>query len=243
MTHRRHWRDIKYSVASLLFGGSRAERLRWQRAQLGEFEWWRAIATRGFNGRTRDEFLALAQREWLLSHLAVLEKQPDAWKRGTVVEFGSGPAGFVEYIDAARKIAIEPLIDRYRQVFPHLAASTVEYWSCPAEDIGHTLDGSADLVICFNVLDHTRDPRQVVENLARVAKTGADLLFQLNVYSSPAEMQKKPRKHAELHPHSLDADTVLRLLRRHRFDIRRQRLSDEADHNGEHFFICAGVKT
>jgi hypothetical protein len=118
--------SIKQYLASILFGPARFERARWDKAQRGEFEWWRKIATTGFHGRTTDDFLSVGQREWLLSQLTFLEKQPDSWKDGTVVEFGPGPAGFVEYIEAKRKIAIEPLIGRYRAVFPHLAASTVE---------------------------------------------------------------------------------------------------------------------
>jgi len=234
---------IKQYLASNLLGPARFERVRWEKAQRGEFEWWRKIATTGFDGRTTNEFLSVSQRDGLLAQLTFMERRPDSWKNGTVVEFGSDPAGFVEYIEAERKIAIEPLTDRYRMVFPHLAASTVEYCNRPAEDVGNLFDGIADLVICFNALDHTRDPNRVIEHLARVVKTGADLLFQVNVYLSQDEVQQKSPKHAQLHPHSLRPETVVSMLQAHQFAIWKEQLSAEVDHNGEHFFICAGVKT
>ena len=240
MKHKLLYQNIKQYLVSQLFGASRSKR--WKKAQLGEFEWWREIAGKGYNGRTRDEFVSVSQRGWMLSQLKFLEKPFDSWKDGIIVEFGSGPAGFVEYIEAKQKIAIEPLIDHYRKVFPHLAKSNVEYWNCPAEDVGHLLDNIADLVICFNVLDHTRDPNRVIQNLARAAKTGADLLFQVNVYLSDEQIRKKFKKHAEIHPHSFFPETILSMLRMNRFDIRKQQLSEELDVNGECFFICAGVK-
>ena len=69
---------------------------KWNKAQLGEYEWWRELAANGYKGTTRDEFVSLSQRGWLLSQLEILEKPPDSWKSGVIVEFGSGPAGFVE---------------------------------------------------------------------------------------------------------------------------------------------------
>lgn len=215
---------------------------KWNKAQLGEYEWWRWLAINGYNGKTRDEFVSLSQRGWLLSQLEILEKPLDSWESGIIVEFGSGPAGFVEYMNAKRKIAVEPLIDKFKLHFPHLLESNVEYWNCPAEDIGHHLDGIADLVICFNMLDHSREPHRVVRKMASVAKPGADLLFQVNVSISDGELRKKSKYHQELHPHSFRPETVRNILQENGFEIRKHFLTEEADANHEHSFICSAVR-
>jgi hypothetical protein len=125
----------------------------WEKAQQGEFQFWAEVAQNGYNNQSRDEFISEGQRKWMLQQLEFLEKPINSWSNGVVIEFGSGPAGLVEYIQAKRKIAIEPLIDHYRKVFPHLSVSTVEYWNIPAEEIGNQFDCTADLVVCLNVLD------------------------------------------------------------------------------------------
>src|SRR5690606_32737426 len=172
---------------------------RWQVAQEGEFAFWQGVAKDGYADHDPKQFVDVLQRNWLMSCLAFLDKPLDSWRDKVVVEFGPGPAGFVEYIEARRRIGIEPLIERYRAVFPHLKDSQVEYWSCPAEEADDVPDQCADLVISFNMLDHARDPERVVAQMSRVAKPGADLLFQVNAYLSEAEIAEKTGQHAELH--------------------------------------------
>jgi hypothetical protein len=92
-------------------------------------------------------------------------------------------------------------------------------------------------------LDHTRDPDLVIRNLAKAAKTGADLLLQVNLFLSDAEIQRKTAHHTVLHPHSFFPEMVLGMLQSKGFEIRKQRVGEELNADGEHFFICAGVKT
>jgi SAM-dependent methyltransferase len=172
----------------------------------------------------------------------LLDKPASAWQDGTIVEFGPGPAGYVEYLPARRRIAIEPLIDRYRPLFPHLRTSSVEYLSCPAEAADAVPSRCADLVISFNMLDHTRDPDRVVAQMARVAKPGADLLFQVNTYLTEAELAEKTGPHADLHPHSFFPQTAKALLERHGFAVRKEFCAAERTADGEHNFVCAATR-
>ncbi len=213
----------------------------WIRAQDGEFDWWRSVSSDGYGGQNPEQFIREGQRDWLLSQLAFLEKPLDSWKEKTVVEIGSGPAGFVEYIEADRRIAVEPLIERYRETFPHLAESEVHYISSPGEEASLPPE-VADLVICFNVLDHTYDPSSVLKQLSRAAKPGADLLFQVNVYKTQAEVDAKHGLHAELHPHSFFPGTVRELLTANGFRIWKESCSEAPNPSGEYYFICAGTK-
>jgi SAM-dependent methyltransferase len=214
----------------------------WKKAQEGEFGFWHSVATAGYAGQSPEEFLSKGQRNFMLSQLEFLEKPVSHWEDKIVVEFGSGPAGIVEYMKARRKIAVEPLIDKYRSVFPHLADSDVEYFASPGEEAQEIPDNSADLVICFNVLDHTFNPSQIVAQLHRICKPGGDLLLQVNVYTSEEEMEAKSGEHAELHPFSFLPQTVVPLLEEHGFEIWKQYCAEDATPLGEHFFICAGRK-
>jgi SAM-dependent methyltransferase len=219
-----------------------AKKAEWKRAQQAEADWWRGIAMQGYDGQPPNEFVRQRQKETMLSALSFLGEPIETWRDKVVLEVGSGPAGIVEYLTAARRIAVEPLIDQFRQVFPHLRESTVEYLACPAEGPLELADACADLVICYNMLDHTYDPQRVIAEMSRVCKPGGSLLFQVNVYATEEDIAAKSGLHAELHPFSFTADSALGLLKRHGFEVVRQLVSPEVNDNNEHYLICAARK-
>lgn len=209
----------------------------WKKAQNQEFSWWRGVATNGYKGRTPEKFVSEFQKQWMLEQLDFIEKPIEYWKDKTIVEFGPGPAGVVEYIEAKTRIAIEPLIDNYRKVFPHLKDSSVVYHSCAAEDANVIADEIADLSICFNVLDHTYDPKKVIEHLTRISKKNAVILFQLNVFGSESEFENKSGLHAELHPHSFTKDSLIALLEDCGLKVVKFKMSEGRNPEGEYFLI------
>lgn len=215
-------------------------RSKWQNAQSEELKWWQGVSQTGYGGESAENFVASHQKKWLLSQLEFLGKPLDSWKDGVVVEFGSGPAGFVEYIQARERIGIEPLIDEYRKVFPHLQKSSVSYHKCSGEDAKTIASDIADLLICFNVLDHVYDPESLLKNLRRVGKTGADVLFQVNLYLNAEEVGLKSGLHAELHPHSFYPETIKHLLQTNGIEVLKEHCSKEVNDCGEHYYICAG---
>lgn len=215
----------------------------WVHAQREEAAWWQGVATTGYNGQDPSTFIASGQREAMLQAVAFLDVDPEVFLNACIVEFGPGPAGIVEYLNARKKIAIEPLYEQYRAMFPHLENSSVEYHSTPAEDCSPIADACADLVICYNMLDHVLDPERVLHHMARVSRKDALLLFQVNVYCSTAAISQKSGLHAELHPHSFTQESVIKLLGRFGFETYKQHCSPVANECNEHFFICAAKKT
>lgn len=209
----------------------------WKKAQNQEFSWWNGVATTGYKGRNREQFVAEFQKTWMLEQIEFMEKPINSWVNKTVVEFGPGPAGVVEYLEAKNKIAIEPLIDNYRKVFPHLNESKVNYYNCAAESCDEINDNIADLSICFNVLDHTYNPKKVIQNLVRISKKNADVLFQLNVFASEDEFKTKSGLHAELHPHSFTKDSITKLLEENGLKVIKSRISNGRNPEGEFFLI------
>lgn len=219
--------------------GKRDIQTQWNNAQRAEAEWWRGLAKHGYAGLEAGPFIENEQRRLMLRALKFLGKPAQELQHKTVIEFGSGPAGVVEFIDAAKKIAVEPLIDEYRKEFPHLKISNVKYLACPAEGPLPLEDGIADLAICYNMLDHVYDPGKVIQELSRVCKDNADLLFQVNVYTTKEDLKTKTGLHAELHPHSFTPETAIAILEHHGFDVLKQICSSDINPCNEHYFICA----
>src|SRR5262245_47788282 len=79
----------------------------------------------------------------------------DARTRG--LDVGSGPHGLVFFLGVEGGVGVDPLADEYRVLFPE--------WQARAHTVrafGESLpfpDGSFDLVLSDNCVDHARDPR------------------------------------------------------------------------------------
>jgi len=230
------------SLLQALLPGRTFTKHLWRQAQRAEFSWWKGIAETGYSSFTPEEFIAVGQRNWLLSQLAFLEHPLEYWTDKVVIEFGPGPAGFVEYLPAKQRIAIEPLIAQYRSVFPHLQHSTVEYYDCPAEEANGIECGCADLAVCFNMLDHTYCPDQVMKEIARSTKAGGELFFQLNVYRTTDELSRRAPEHAALHPSPFLLEEAIQTIQRYGFDILRQSCTEGTNPCGEYYFMCAARK-
>jgi SAM-dependent methyltransferase len=111
---------------------------------------------------------------------------PDA----RVLEVGSGAHGLVFFFGTTRGVGVDPLACDYAALFPA--------WQHRARTIaaaGERLpfaDGSFDVVLCDNVVDHAEDPARIVKELTRVLAPGGLLYFTVNfhhsVYSAAARL-------------------------------------------------------
>lgn len=97
-----------------------------------------------------------------------------------VLEVGSGAHGLIFFFEGAERVGVDPLADHYRDLFPA--------WQSRARTIaafGEALpfdDGSFDIVLCDNVVDHAERPRQILSEVARVLAPGGLLYFAVNVH-------------------------------------------------------------
>jgi ubiquinone/menaquinone biosynthesis C-methylase UbiE len=147
----------------------------------------------------------------------------------------------LEYIEAREKHGIEPLIEKYQNDYPHLQKSNVIYHAAAAEDVPAIPDNHADLVICFNMLDHTIDPDKVLKELHRIAKPDAAFLFQVNLYREKNQIFNRPLAHAALHPHTFLLDEMLETLDLHRLKVLKSHCRQEPTPCGEYYFIAVGM--
>lgn len=97
-----------------------------------------------------------------------------------VIEVGCGSNGLIFFFGAPHGIGVDPLAVSYASLFPqwHRFAPTVAAF-------GERLpfrDGSFDVVICDNVVDHAESPETIVTELVRILAPGGLLYFTVNVH-------------------------------------------------------------
>lgn len=97
---------------------------------------------------------------------------------GRGLEIGSGCLSMFEFSDARDVVAIDPLMDEYRKIYP-LSSDRVEYLQGDGENLNFD-DNSFDWVALFNVIDHTPHPQKMISEIKRVLKKGGILYFDVN---------------------------------------------------------------
>ncbi len=95
----------------------------------------------------------------------------------TLLDLGCGSRPALDWFeDGPRKVHLDPLLTDYRHI-PQVA----RFWrtkciddqiAAPAEDAVPELDGRCQFVLCWNVLDHTFDWQEILENVRRYVAPG-----------------------------------------------------------------------
>ncbi|MBA3241951.1 MAG: class I SAM-dependent methyltransferase [Acidobacteria bacterium] len=125
------------------------------------------------------EYMA-AMREHSSSVRATLEAVRPIERDARVLEVGSGAHGLIFFFGTTRGVGLDPLAAHYATLFP--------VWQNRAQTVaahGEALpfaDGSFDVVLCDNVVDHAERPDLIVRELARVLAPGGLLYFTVNVH-------------------------------------------------------------
>jgi SAM-dependent methyltransferase len=99
----------------------------------------------------------------------------DNFKEKDVLEVGCGPKGMIHYITARRKVGVDPLIEEYQKL-GILEDGDVKHVTGVGEKLDFP-DEDFDIVICFNVLDHSMEPLKVCQEMYRVLKKSGRIIF------------------------------------------------------------------
>jgi SAM-dependent methyltransferase len=110
-----------------------------------------------------------------------------------VLELGIGPMGigWAAFAPSASAIGVDPLprlriatgddnVDRFATELQQRS----EFLQADATQRLPLDDGSCDLIVCDNVIDHTQDPRAILAEGRRIVRSGGRLLFGVNVFSA-----------------------------------------------------------
>jgi SAM-dependent methyltransferase len=155
----------------------RSHQRRGERAIERQLEFMRGLA-RSLEGQeaAKDERLRLRAerlREKLAPFRAIGEDD-------RVLEVGSGATGYIFHLGLKNAVGVDPLADHCRKLFP-LWQSGTETLAAPGEALPFG-DGSFDIVICDNVVDHAENPHGIVAEIIRVLKPGGLLYFTVHVH-------------------------------------------------------------
>ena len=208
--------------------------MRWKRAQRHEVEFWRGIRNCGYEGKSFEEWKILNEK----NKLAVLERlglPPSFYHDKVVVEIGCGPRGVIAFLQAKERIGIEPAINEYRKYFGDLMDPAIRFLACGAESIPLP-DRYADVIFCWNCLDHTKDPKQVLGEARRVLRLSGLMSFQVSL-GVPSHQQSAA--HQELHPWTFEEAELLSLLRNTGFTVSYEiDVTDSKDYEKSFIALC-----
>lgn len=146
---------------------------RWRKAQISEEKCVRTRkeihkweSTQGWN--------AVLQEEFFTDFSSFVNKR--------VLEVGCGCSGPIHYINRpCFNVGIDPLLHNYKDLLD--SASTTHLVTSIVEKLPFK-DGSFDIVLCVNTLDHVMDPQAALREIRRVMVPGAPLLLKVHVFSS-----------------------------------------------------------
>lgn len=129
-------------------------------------------------GHENDVLLAMTKSSRRVRDL--LESFQPIAPQARVIEVGSGAHGLIFCFGAECGVGVDPLAVSYSDLFPgwQRRASTVAA-------VGESLpfiNGSFDVVICDNVVDHAESPAQIVRELVRILTPGGLLYFTVNFH-------------------------------------------------------------
>jgi SAM-dependent methyltransferase len=142
------------------------------------------------------------------------------FEQKTVLEVGCGPCGVIHFINCSEgvRVGIEPR--------PYLNA-----WNILSIQIPHILavgeflsvqSNKADIVICFNVLDHVLDPRKLLNEVARVLEEDGKLLLWVTIVRDFLKgVSVCLNKIDKPHPYHFTLRDVLDLLQENGLEVTR----------------------
>lgn len=80
----------------------------------------------------------------------------------------------VHYFPGKIKIGIDPLMFKYKNLA--ILEKGINHIVGTGENLGFK-DNTIDIIICFNVLDHSKIPQNVLKEMARVIKKEGNIIF------------------------------------------------------------------
>ena len=181
--------------------------------QIEELNFWKNIRKNGTRGFTPEEWRTthIHFKQYLLMYInrsiADLENR-------VVVEVGCGPAGIIPYLNNTTTIGVDPLIDEYKKIWD-LSNDKVKYICSEIETF--KIDIKADVVICWNVLDHVSNIEAATKKLFDILKSNGELWFMVNL-EDPSYYWKVVKKNPDsAHPYKVNVISISRLFKKYGF--------------------------
>lgn len=130
--------------------------------------------------REREDAVAAELRDAWGAVLGRLQQVAPVGADARILEVGSGAHGLVFGTEDRAAIGVDPLAGHYASLFPAWQRRVPTVAADGARlPFG---DGTFDVVLCDNVVDHAERPGAIAEELVRVLAGGGLLYFTVNVH-------------------------------------------------------------
>jgi len=197
---------------------------RWEIAQKAEKEYWQHLLF-------QPKELARIIKE-KLELLEIVQKFQ--MSLNSVLEIGIGPLGIgvINFLESTIKIGIEPLpMER-----PHFTKTLSTWIECVRSSYYHIQakgeslpfrENQFNLVVCYNVLDHVQNPREVLMEIHRVLLPDGQLVLGIDTFSILGRLKSQYYTRllyretwlVKCHPHSFTKLKLIRLLQESGYQI------------------------
>jgi 2-polyprenyl-3-methyl-5-hydroxy-6-metoxy-1,4-benzoquinol methylase len=172
-----------------------------------ELAFWRWVAFEGYDGV--DPRLFKYQQAIFMADVFSATGWALEWFSGkNILEIGCGPYGMIEiFTEDTYRLAYDPLNDEYDRLFSEIRSKSIHYTTAWQE----ILEGEQefDLVICFNVLDHTEHPKNVLAHMMHLLKSRGRFLIQVNTVREGC--QRTP-EHQKMHPSPIEVAMIQEMI-------------------------------
>jgi ubiquinone/menaquinone biosynthesis C-methylase UbiE len=146
---------------------------RWEESQRHELAFWKSWTE-------LEPYRNLDLPNYWSQELIHLGCTPEIFAGRRVADVGCGPHGLIHYIDgAAERIRVDPLLPQY------VSRTTLPGPQLSLAAMGESLplaSASIDVIICFNALDHMRNPSAVLGEFHRVLRPQGKLLLMVHTF-------------------------------------------------------------
>jgi len=138
----------------------------------------------------------------------------------SVLDIGSGPFGMINYFQGDARCSLDPLVDDHSKI-DEMAPGT-SLVKGVAENLPF-IDGSFDVVISTNAIDHVMTPNSMLREVHRVTKERGSTL--ISVYGTGLitkvilDLRENLSEGDVLHQHHLSLISMVRLMKP-RFDVK-----------------------
>lgn len=183
--------------------------------EIEELNFWLNIRKNGWRG--------FSPEGWRIAHihfkqysLMYINRSISDLENKVVVEVGCGPAGVIPHLNnAAIAVGVDPLIDEYKKLWD-LSNDKVKYICSAIETFKTNIQ--ADVVICWNVLDHVSDIELATKSLFDMLKPDGELWFMINLEDmSGSGWVVLEGSLDSAHPHRVNAVSISRLMKKYGF--------------------------
>lgn len=148
----------------------------WKDSQKNERWFWQTMLDQGNPDQKHRNWYYQSNMEGECSFISDFLKSTNMADK-TVIDLGSGPEGFCHAIPGKIRIAVDPLMNSYRQLGFKVDANGVLAINAKAEDLGNLFQDSIDVIFCLNSIDHHQDPALVMDNIFDALKRGGSALL------------------------------------------------------------------